>query len=63
MGIACPNVRNNKKINKKVLCVWVFCLHVCLCNTCMLGTYRSQKKMSDPLHLELQMVVSHYMVV
>ena len=39
--------------------VWMFCLHVCLCITCMPGAHRGQKRASDSLELELQMVVSH----
>lgn len=38
-----------------VLCVWVFCLHVCLCPTCMAGVCEGQKRALDPLKLELQM--------
>lgn len=41
-----------------ISCVWAFSLHVCLCTTCMSGVHRYQKKMSDPLELELWMVVS-----
>lgn len=37
-----------------VLCVWVFCLHVCLCTMCVPGAYRGQKKVLDSLELELQ---------
>lgn len=40
-----------------ILCVWVFCLHVCLCTTCVPGACR--KKSLCPLRLELQKVVSH----
>jgi hypothetical protein len=43
-----------------VLCVWVFCLHVCLCPTCMAGVCEGQKRALDPLKLELQMLVNHY---
>jgi hypothetical protein len=35
-----------------ILCVQVFCLYMCLC-TCVPGTPRSQKKVLDPLLLEL----------
>ena len=41
-----------------ILYVWVFCLHVCLCTTCMLDTHRGQKRVSDSLQPELHMVVS-----
>ena len=37
-----------------ILCVWVFCLHVCLCTMCMPGAYEGQKRASDALELELQ---------
>ena len=39
------------------MCVNVFCLHVCLCTACMPGIGRGQKRASDPLELELEMVV------
>lgn len=32
---------------------------VCVCITCMPGTYGSQKRVLNPLKLELQMVLSH----
>ena len=35
-----------------ILCAWVFCLHECLCTTCMPGTCRGQKMVSDALELE-----------
>jgi hypothetical protein len=38
------------------------CMYGCLCTTCMSGTHRGQKRVSDPVDLELQMVVSHYAV-
>lgn len=31
-----------------------------MCTSCVPSTVRGQKKVSDPLKLELQMVVSHY---
>jgi len=37
--------------------VWVFCLYVCIYTTCMPSASRSQKKMCNPLKLELQTVV------
>ena len=40
--------------------VWAFCLHVCLCTTYMPGAYGVQKRVLDPLELELQTVVSHH---
>jgi hypothetical protein len=45
----------SKKKKKKKL----FYLSVLLVSTC--NTQRSQKRTPDPLELELQMVVSHYM--
>lgn len=44
----------------KNFCVWVFCLRVCLCTTCVPVSCRSQKRVLDPLELECQMVVSHH---
>lgn len=41
------------------LCVWVLCLHVCLCIICMPCALGSQRVMVNPLDLELQMVVSY----
>lgn len=38
----------------------MFCLHVHICTMCMLGTSGGQKRASDPLMLELKMVVSHH---
>ena len=40
-----------------ILCVWIFCLHVCLCIMCVPGACRGQKRASDPVELELQIVV------
>lgn len=37
----------------------VFCLHVCMYTSGVPGTYRSHKKASDLLALELQTFVSH----
>ena len=34
------------------LWMWMFCQHVCLCNTCV-GALGGQKKVPDPLELEL----------
>lgn len=38
--------------NLCVLCV--FCLHVCMYTTCLLGAREGQKRASDPLELELK---------
>lgn len=45
--------------NFSYLYVWAFCLHMCICITCMSGGWRGQKKASDPPRLESQVVVSH----
>jgi hypothetical protein len=39
------------------ICVWVFCLRECLCTRCMPDTHRGQKRVSNPLRLDLEMVV------
>lgn len=36
------------------LCVWTFCLHVCIYAMCMPGDSEGQKKVLDLLGLELQ---------
>lgn len=41
-----------------IFCVWLFCMHICLCLICMPDTCRGQKR--DPLELNLHMVVSHH---
>lgn len=46
-----------------IFSVWVFCFHVCLCTTCMHGASWGQRTVSDPLELELQLVVSHHVDV
>lgn len=38
------------------LCVWMFCLPVCMCTTCMPGALGDQKGALDPLKLELQVL-------
>lgn len=38
--------------------VWMFCLHVCLCNICVLCAQRSQKRVLDTLGVELEIAVS-----
>jgi hypothetical protein len=43
-----------------ILCVWLFCLHVCLCTTCMPCACRGQKRASDPLEVELKTVGRHH---
>lgn len=39
-------------------CIWMFCLHVCLCTTYVTSAHQGQKRVSGPLKLEFQMVVS-----
>lgn len=46
-----------KTILNFILCIWVFCLSVCLSDTCM-QCPRVRKRASDPLELALQKVVS-----
>lgn len=41
-----------------VLYVWMFGLHVNLCTSCMPATLRSQNMESNPMGLDLQMIVS-----
>lgn len=36
-----------------------FCLNVYLCTVCVPGAHAGQKKVSDPLRLDLQMAVSY----
>lgn len=38
------------------ICI-VFCLHVCLCTTCLVGALGNQKMAVDPLELKLYTVV------
>lgn len=40
------------------LCAWVFCLHICICATCVLNVPGEQKWVSDPLELKSQVVSS-----
>lgn len=34
-----------------ITCVWLFCLHECLCPVCMPGVLISHKRVPDPLEL------------
>jgi hypothetical protein len=50
------------------MCIWMFsciyvcaCVCVCVCAKCMCNAIEDQKKVSDALKLELEMVVSHDM--
>lgn len=38
----------------------VFCLNICKCTVCLPGTRRGQKRVSEPLELEFQRVVSSH---
>lgn len=40
-------------VKKMTLCIWVFCLYVYLCTRCMPNALRAQKRILDPLRLEL----------
>jgi hypothetical protein len=56
MLIFFPHAEGFLKVYLFLFYVWMFCLHLCLCTTCMNG---GQEKASDPLELEFQIVVSH----
>lgn len=43
-----------------ILSVWVFSLQACLCIMCVPDAFRGQKRVSDPLELQLWVAVSHY---
>jgi hypothetical protein len=45
------------------VCIWVFCLQVFMCITCMPGACFSQQRTPGSLDLELQMFVSHHVVL
>ena len=38
----------------------MFCLYVCICTAYVLGGHGGQKKVLDPLELQLQMVVRYH---
>lgn len=38
--------------------VYQCCLHACLCTMCVPGAARGQKKVSEPLQLELEVAMS-----
>lgn len=64
---------NNKKLFIKViffkecmsldryLCIWMFCLSVCVCVPCVTGLCSSQRRALDPLELEFLMAVGYHM--
>jgi hypothetical protein len=41
-----------------IMCMCVFCLHVCLCTMYMPGAHTGYKRMLGPLEWELHIVVS-----
>lgn len=43
----------------KILFLWVFCLGICLHTKCIPDTHGGHRAL-DPLGLEFQMVVNHY---
>jgi hypothetical protein len=45
---------------KDTSCIWIFCLYTCLSATNVPGAHRGQKRASDTLKLELQMVENHH---
>lgn len=45
---------------KNILCVVVFCLHICVGTTCTLGACGGQRRVSDSLELEVWMLVVSY---
>lgn len=47
-----------KKNFLKVYFMWLFCLHVYKCTTCVLGAFGGQKRVSEPPELKLQIIVS-----
>jgi hypothetical protein len=41
-----------------ILCVWAFCLYLCICTTCMPSAHGGQKRVSNSLNLESQIYVT-----
>lgn len=39
----------------------MFCMHMCPCTPCIPGAHEGQKRVTEPLELELQTAVSHHM--
>ena len=70
---AIPNTKKEKKKKKEIhpfnvtelwlsfiLCVWMFCLHVCMCTVCVPGALEVRRALKS-LKLEfIQMVASHH---
>lgn len=46
-----------------IVCPRMCCLHLCLCAICVLAALRCQKRASNLLKLELQVVMTHCMGV
>ena len=49
-----------KKSFKKILFSFILCVSVAYMHTCTRNSHRSQKRVADPLDLELQLVVTRY---
>jgi hypothetical protein len=43
-----------------ILCVWMYCLHTCLCAICISSIHSGQKRTSYSLVLQLQIVVTYH---
>ena len=54
----CTHINKINLLKKLPLCVWVFCLSVCLCVTFIPGSKGGQQRVTEVLELELQMVVT-----
>lgn len=46
-----------------ILCIGLFCFHMCLCTMCIPEVHGVQKRESGPLELELWMIVSYHVSV
>lgn len=46
-----------------ILCVWLFCLQVWVWKTCMPDAHGGKKRVTNPLELELQMIMSYHVGV
>jgi hypothetical protein len=55
-----PCLEKPKQTNKQTKHIYLmFCLHICMCTSCMPAAHRCQKRASDLLELELLKAVSH----
>lgn len=43
-----------------IVCVWMFCLNVCLYTLSIPVGHRAQNRVSDALELKLQVILSHF---